>query len=68
MPTFRKILRKRAVVEKTGLSKATIDRQEARGLFPSRILLGERSVGWYDDEVDAHLESRRKVQPKSATA
>jgi prophage regulatory protein len=64
----RKILRFPAVMEKTGLSRPTINRQEAVGLFPSRILLGENSIGWFEDEVDAHLEARRKVQPKSASA
>jgi prophage regulatory protein len=63
----RKILRRRQVIEKTGLSRATIQRQEAAGQFPARIQLSENSVGWWSDEIDQYLESRR-VQPKSPSS
>jgi prophage regulatory protein len=62
----RKILRRREVIAKTGLSKSTIDRQEARGLFPKRVPLGENSIGWWEHEIDECLESRRvSVKPSS---
>jgi prophage regulatory protein len=64
----RKILRRREVIAKTGVSRSTIDRQEAAGQFPKRIQLGENSVGWFEDEIDQHLESRRVRVPSSSLA
>lgn len=34
-------------------------RLEKRGLFPKRIRIGERRVGWYLDEIQLWLNSRR---------
>jgi prophage regulatory protein len=52
------ILRLGRVIEKTGLSRATIYAYIGRGISPAPISLGERSVGWVDSEVDQWLESR----------
>jgi predicted DNA-binding transcriptional regulator AlpA len=41
-----RILRRLAVMEKTGLSSRTMDRKEAAGEFPKRVQLGNgRSAG-----------------------
>jgi len=56
----RRILRIRTVRERTGLSRSTIHTMEAAGEFPRRIELGARSVGWYEDEVAAWIESRQR--------
>ena len=44
--TSMKIIRKKQVIELTGLSGRTIDRKERAGQFPARIILGANSVGW----------------------
>jgi prophage regulatory protein len=67
MSFSRKILRRPAVIQKTGLARATIQREEAAGRFPGRIQLARNSVGWFEDEIDQYLESRR-VQPKSPSS
>jgi prophage regulatory protein len=54
-----RVLRKRLVKEKTGLSSASIDRKERAGDFPVRIQLGTKAVGWIEAEIDAWIEKRR---------
>ncbi len=50
-----RIERKPAVLNRTGLSHATLYRRISEGLFPPGICLGNRSVGWLAHEVDAIL-------------
>jgi prophage regulatory protein len=54
------ILRKPAVLAKTGLSYPTIYRRIQAGTFPQPVQLGPNSVGWIEDEVDAWIKSRRR--------
>ena len=51
-----KILRLPAVIDKTGLSRATIYLKISKKAFPSPISLGERSVGWLESEVEAWIQ------------
>ena len=58
-PQPRKILRKAAVRERTGLSDASIWRYERDNKFPKRIVLSESGlVGWYADEIDGWVHDR----------
>lgn len=51
-----KILRKRAVLEKTGLSNSTLYDRIAKGLMPRPVTLGGgRAVGWLASELDSWL-------------
>jgi prophage regulatory protein len=52
-----RILRLPQVLQRTGLSKATIARGEAEGLFPARRRLRGRAVGWLASEVDTWIAS-----------
>jgi len=49
------ILRLKQVQAKTGLSRSEIIRRESHGLFPKKIKLGSRSVGWVAEEIDEWL-------------
>ncbi|OZB36173.1 MAG: hypothetical protein B7X44_07170 [Halothiobacillus sp. 15-55-196] len=42
----------------TGLSRSSIYRLIADGKFPKPIKLGERAIGWKQDDLEAWLESR----------
>ena len=77
----RKIIRKRAVEEQTGLSGTTIWREEKAGRFPTRVQIAANSVGWFQDEITAWVHKRirggkspspnpraRKRQPAAAPA
>ena len=55
-----RVLNVRDVVSMTGLSKATIWREEKSGAFPKRINLTPRRVGWIESEILEWLESRPK--------
>ena len=50
-----RIERKPAVLNRTGLSNATLYRRIREGLFPPSITLGNRAVGWLAHEVDTML-------------
>jgi len=53
-----KILRKPEVVDLVGLSYTTLWRMEKSGDFPGRVVLGPRSMGWFQDEILDWLDSR----------
>lgn len=56
-----RILRIEDVINRTGLAKATIYRQMAKGLLPQRLKLtgkGGRAVGWLESEINAWISSR----------
>jgi prophage regulatory protein len=46
------------VVERTGLSRASVYRLAAAGVFPSPVKLGERASAWSEQEVAAWIEAR----------
>lgn len=51
------------VIERTGLSRSTIWRQEEEGEFPSRRQISSGRIGWLEEEVDEWIKSRPKVNP-----
>lgn len=56
-----RILRWNEIREGTGLSRSTVWRYERQGLFPRRIQLTARTVGWLEDEVTNWLSTRDRV-------
>ena len=54
------VLRLQRVEEKTGLSKSSIYSQMAAGLFPRPIRLGDRAVGWIEEEISAWVVERQE--------
>jgi prophage regulatory protein len=63
-----RIMRLSEVKAVTGLSKTTIYRFEKEGRFPSRVSLGERSVGWFEDDVETFLLSLKQTQNRLMSA
>ena len=55
-----RILNSNEVVKKIGLSKVTVWRMERAGLFPMRINLSDRRMGWAESEIEDWLDSRPK--------
>ncbi len=53
-----RILRRREVEARTGLSRSTLYAQMAEGTFPRPLRLGKRAVGWPDSAITQWLESR----------
>ena len=56
----RNIIRRAKVHGRTGLSNASITRKSdnADDDFPASIQLGPQATGWYEDEINAWVESR----------
>lgn len=65
LPTCSRIIRMRECVQLVGLSRSTIfeiantasPRHDPS--FPRRVRLGSRSVGWFEHELVAWLESKQ---------
>ena len=50
-----RILRLRAVLERTGLSRSTMYRKMQNGSFPKNIQISDRCIGWRQSAVDAWM-------------
>lgn len=59
------ILRRRQVENRTGLSRSTIYLRIQEGTFPKPINLGERAVGWLENEIEAWLAARIELRDNS---
>lgn len=54
-----KLLRKPAVLERTGMSDSTLYRKMDEGLFPRPVkLAGTRLVAWRSDDIARWIESQ----------
>ena len=53
-----KILRLKQVLELTGLSRSTLYLYIQKQQFPSQVRLGEKIVGWVEDEVIDWIRGR----------
>ncbi|QCO05475.1 helix-turn-helix transcriptional regulator [Azospirillum argentinense] len=53
-----RILRFKQLRERVPFSRMHIDRLEKAGKFPKRVRIGENSVGWLENEVEAWIASR----------
>ena len=60
------ILRRKAVEERTGLSRTTLYDYIRAGRFPAPVRVGARAVGWVASEVDAYLATQVERSRKSA--
>jgi prophage regulatory protein len=47
-----RFLRLKAVVQRSGLSRATLYRKIADGTFPTQVHLGARAVGWRAEDLE----------------
>jgi prophage regulatory protein len=61
-----RILRRRHVVERTGLSPTTLAQLVKRGLFPAPVQLTARSFGWVEAEVDHWIAERVRTRDSGA--
>lgn len=50
-----RILRLKAVLDRTGLCRATLYRKVKAGTFPRQVRIAERCVGWRESQVDQWL-------------
>lgn len=61
-----RLIRLKEVMRVTGLARSTVYKYIAEESFPKPVSLGERCVGWVDDEVQdwimAKIEERNVAQ------
>ena len=58
-----KLLRRKDVEARTGLSRSTIYAWISCGKFPSPVRLGGRSVAWRKSAIEEWIESREARTP-----
>jgi predicted DNA-binding transcriptional regulator AlpA len=63
----RKVIHKTDLADETGLSIRACESLEREGLFPARVRLSTRRVGWLADEVAAWREARRQDRDAGRT-
>ncbi len=51
-----RILRLKAVLDKTGLSRSSLYRKIAEGSFPRQLKISVQSSGWRESAVDRWIE------------
>ena len=54
-----RVLRRREVEARVGVSRSTLYEWMKQGEFPLPIKLGKRAVAWRESDVTAWLESRK---------
>ncbi len=59
--THEKLLRRKQVIEMTGLSYSSIYRAEREGRFPKRIRIGKYAVAWKLSEIQMWISNRDQV-------
>jgi prophage regulatory protein len=52
-----RILRLKAVLERTGLSRSTLYRKIQLGTFPKQLRISTRCAGWRESDVDGWLSN-----------
>lgn len=53
-----RLIRLKEVMQITGLARSTVYKYIAEEAFPKPVSLGERCVGWVDDEVQGWVVAR----------
>ena len=62
------VLRLPAVIQRTGLSRSSIYNYIREKRFPAPILLGIRSIGWIETDINAWIEQREAAAAKHGGA
>lgn len=62
-----RFIRRRAVENRTGLSRSTIYLMMQNGEFPKPVRIGNRAVAWLEGEVDDWINTRLASRGQVAT-
>ena len=55
----KRLIRKTQVLDRTSISNSsTLYYFISKGMFPSPVKIGKRTVAWREEEVDAWIENR----------
>jgi prophage regulatory protein len=53
-----KIIRLPEVKDQTGLSRSSIYLRMSKGKFPQSISLGDRAIGWLEEDINQWIEDK----------
>ena len=59
-----RIIRLKAVLTRTGLSRSTIYRKIAEGTFPQRIKISVNGTGWHESDISRWISDPVSWRPK----
>ncbi len=62
----KRLLRRKQVQERIGLSRSELYRLMGLGRFPRSVPLGERARAWVEEEIDAWILERIAARDKAA--
>ena len=65
MEDHDRILRIRSVLDRTGLSRATLYRKMQQGTFPRQIAISTRCTGWRESSVKDWMKNPKFYQVES---
>jgi prophage regulatory protein len=68
MLNSERILRLRAVLDRTGLSRSTLYRKIAEGTFPSQIKISAHGAGWRESAVSRWIADPSGYSPEGSPA
>ncbi|RIH72850.1 AlpA family transcriptional regulator [Vibrio splendidus] len=54
----QRIIRLPEVIQKTGLSRSSIYLRMSKQEFPKSISIGDRAVGWIEDDINSWVDAR----------
>lgn len=57
----KRLLRRKQVEEKTGLSCSSIYQAMQEGTFPKPISIGPRAVAWVDNEIESWIDEKIRL-------
>jgi prophage regulatory protein len=63
-----RLIKRREVESRTGLSKSAIYQLMVAGSFPLPVRLTAKSVGWHEDEIDDWVSSRPRAPRRGKKA
>jgi len=58
MKNYLKVIKLNDVIEKTTLSKSTIERKMKSNTFPKSIKLSSRAIGWIEEDINGWINDR----------
>ncbi|MEI8717361.1 helix-turn-helix transcriptional regulator [Mesorhizobium sp. ISC11] len=64
MPELDRIIRRRTVLARTGLSRSTMYRKIAEGTFPAQIKISVNGAGWRESDINRWVEDPVSWRPR----
>jgi prophage regulatory protein len=64
---MQKIIRIKEVSKRCSLSRSSIYAMAAKGIFPNKVSIGARAVGWVESDIDEWIANCVSVSKANAS-